>query len=107
MPRRISIALPGLLFALRDALFGSARAQDKPPPQRLVVIRDAETEALVHKFADPLFRAANLGAGLVRIVLLEDRAINAFLSTGNRMFIPGAGWAIRGRPTSPWPNRPC
>ncbi len=52
-----------------------------------MVIRDAETETLLHKFADPLFRAANLSAGLVRIVLVRDRAINAFVSSGNRMFI--------------------
>jgi predicted Zn-dependent protease len=87
MPRRVFVALLGLLLSLRGALSGSARAQDKPPAQRLVVIRDAETETLLRKFADPLFRAANLSAGLVRIVLLQDRAINAFVSTGNRMFI--------------------
>ncbi|MBV9251445.1 MAG: M48 family metalloprotease, partial [Acetobacteraceae bacterium] len=52
-----------------------------------MLIRDAETETLLHKFADPLFRAAGLNSGLVRISLIRDRAINAFVSTGNRMFL--------------------
>ncbi len=53
----------------------------------LVVIRDAETETLLRTYATPLFRAAGIDPGLVRIVLIENRAINAFVSTGNRMFI--------------------
>lgn len=63
-----------------------ALAQEKAP-ERITVIRDAETETLLRKFADPLFRAANLDSRLVRITLVRDRAINAFVSTGNRMFI--------------------
>jgi predicted Zn-dependent protease len=53
----------------------------------LVVIRDAETETLLRTYATPLFRAAGIDPGLVHIVLIENRAINAFVSTGNRMFI--------------------
>ncbi len=42
---------------------------------------------LIRMFAAPLFRVAGLNANLVRITLLQDRAINAFVSTGNRMFL--------------------
>src|SRR6185437_8948148 len=52
-----------------------------------VLIRDAETEALLLGFEKSLFQAAGLNAGLIRIMLVRDRAINAFVSTGNRMFI--------------------
>lgn len=64
---------------------GSARAQSAPP--RIVTIRDGETEALIRSYASPLFRVAGIDPGLVRIMLLRDRAINAFVATGNRMLI--------------------
>lgn len=50
-------------------------------------IRDIETEALRRTAANPLFRAASRDSGLVRTILVRDRAINGFRSTGNRMFI--------------------
>ncbi len=53
----------------------------------MVVIRDAETETLLRGFATSLYRAAGLDSRSIRIVLVRDRAINAFVSTGNRMFI--------------------
>jgi len=52
-----------------------------------VTIRDGETEGLIRTYAAPLFRVAGIDPGLVRITLLNDRAINAFVATGNRMFI--------------------
>jgi len=55
--------------------------------QRLVVIRDAETEAMLRAVSAPLFRAAGLDRSLVRLIILQDRAINAFVTTGNRMVI--------------------
>ncbi|OJY71030.1 MAG: hypothetical protein BGP12_07745 [Rhodospirillales bacterium 70-18] len=62
-----------------------ARAQSGAAP--LVVIRDAETETLLRTFANPLFRAAGLSPGMVRIIVIRDDALNSFVSTGNRMFI--------------------
>ncbi len=84
MLRRAIALLLALLLAFRGV---PVWAQSESPSRRLVVIRDAETETLLHKFADPLFRAANLSPGLVRIILVRDPAINAFVSSGNRMFI--------------------
>jgi predicted Zn-dependent protease len=50
-------------------------------------VRDAETEHLVRRLAHPLFRTAGIDPALVRITLIQDRAINAFVSTGNRLFL--------------------
>ncbi len=50
-------------------------------------MRDAETEHLVRRLAHPLFRTAGVDPALVRITLIQDRAINAFVSTGNRLFL--------------------
>jgi predicted Zn-dependent protease len=80
-----ALLVPGSALPLPQTI--SARARAAEPDQQLTVIRDAETETLLHKIADPLFRAAGLSPGLVRIIVVRDRAINAFVSTGNRMFI--------------------
>jgi predicted Zn-dependent protease len=55
--------------------------------ERLTIIRDAETETLLRNFSNPLFRAAGIAPGLVRIVILREDALNAFVSTGNRLFV--------------------
>jgi len=51
------------------------------------LIRDAETETLLQSIVKPLFRAAGLDTGMLRIMLVRDRAINAFVGSGNRMFV--------------------
>ncbi|MBV1799208.1 M48 family metalloprotease [Siccirubricoccus sp. G192] len=53
----------------------------------VVTVRDAETESLLRMIAHPLFRAAGVDPALVRITLIQARPINAFVTTGNRMFI--------------------
>ena len=84
--RIVSAILAPILFAV---LFRAppALAQSKSAGQRLMLIRDAETESLLRTFANPLFRAAGVDPNLVRIVLIRDSAINSFVSTGNIMFI--------------------
>jgi predicted Zn-dependent protease len=55
--------------------------------QRVTLIRDAETESLLRSIYGPLFGAAGLSRGFVRVTIIRDRSINAFVTTGNRMFI--------------------
>jgi predicted Zn-dependent protease len=76
-----------LALAFLVALVGASPAAAQGAPQRVVTIRDAETEAFIRNLSHPLFRAAGLDPALVRITLIQNRAINAFVSTGNRMFI--------------------
>lgn len=64
-----------------------ASATAQPAGQRVVTIRDAETEAVIGAVAHPLFRAAGLDPAAIRITLLQAWAINAFVTTGNRLFI--------------------
>jgi predicted Zn-dependent protease len=54
---------------------------------RLVTLRDAETETLLRTFANPLLRASGVEPNTVRFVLIGDDALNAFVSTGNHLFI--------------------
>ena len=53
----------------------------------VVTIRDAETETLLRTFANPLFRASGVDPASVRMILIRDDALNAFVSTGNRLFV--------------------
>ena len=64
----------------------SARAQS-PSGAPLVTVRDAETESLLRAVAHPLFRVAGVDPAMVRITLIQARPINAFVTTGNRLFI--------------------
>jgi predicted Zn-dependent protease len=63
----------------------AAQAQGGRGP--ISTIRDAETEAMVRAFLDPLLRTAGVDTRLVELTLVQDRAINAFVSTGNRLFL--------------------
>ena len=86
--RPILFALVSIISALSLLLpTQPARSHDEAPPERLVLIRDAETETLLREFAVALNRAAGLNPNTVRIYVVRDPAINAFVGSGNRMFI--------------------
>ena len=70
-------------FFLAAAFAGGAAAQRGG----VTLIRDAETESLLRSIYGPLFGAAGLSRGFVQVAIIRDRSINAFVSTGNRVFI--------------------
>jgi len=51
------------------------------------ILRDAETEALLHDMASPLIAASGLEPGNVSIILVNDRSINAFVAGGQAVYI--------------------
>jgi len=51
------------------------------------VLRDTETEFLFRDIARPLIKAANLDPNSVNVVLLNDPEINAFVATGQTVYI--------------------
>lgn len=51
------------------------------------VIRDAETESVLREVATPIFTAAGLNPEPVRIVILGDDTINAFVAGGQNLFL--------------------
>lgn len=55
--------------------------------QAMGLIRDAETEYLMRAFSDPIFKAAGLDPKAVRIHLVNDSSLNAFVAGGQRMFL--------------------
>lgn len=52
-----------------------------------IIVRDAETEQLMRDYATPIFKAAGVNAGATRIILVQDRAFNAFVANGRKIFI--------------------
>jgi predicted Zn-dependent protease len=57
------------------------------PAMAQSILRDAETETLFHDMADPLIAAGHLNPKNVQIVLIQDDSINAFVATGQTVYI--------------------
>lgn len=66
----------------------SAPVQAQEPGLRgLPIIRDAEIEQLLRDYAAPILRVAGLSKQNVRVVVLNDRAFNAFVMDGRHIFV--------------------
>ena len=72
-------SLFGVVFALSLAHRGAA--------QDISLISDDETENLLRTYATPLFQVAGLDPDSIRIFLVKDPALNAFVTAGNQMFM--------------------
>ena len=64
-----------------------AHAQEKDASQALPLIRDAEIEQLLRDYTRPVLRVAGLGQRNIRVVIINDRAFNAFVIDAKRIFI--------------------
>jgi predicted Zn-dependent protease len=51
------------------------------------LIRDAEIEATLRAYVDPIFTAAGLDASVVQVHIIENQQINAFVSNGMQVFV--------------------
>src|SRR5262245_51881494 len=80
LPRRAvaTITAAALAFSVLPA-----RAQERGLP----IIRDAEIEQLLRDYTVPILKAAGLGQQNIRVVILNDRAYNAFVMDGRRIFV--------------------
>jgi predicted Zn-dependent protease len=61
--------------------YGPARAAE------ISLIRDAEIEATLRQFAGPILDAAGLGGDSVRIYIVNDNQLNAFVAGGMNLFL--------------------
>jgi predicted Zn-dependent protease len=60
------------------------RAQGRGGPP---VLRDAEIEQLLRDYTQPILRAAGLLKQNISVVIINDRAFNAFVMDGRRIFV--------------------
>jgi predicted Zn-dependent protease len=79
--RRLIASLLAVMMAFVGAL--PAQAQSG----RLPLIRDAEIEGLMRIYTRPILKAAGLNPKAVRVYLISDPRINAFVAGGQRIFI--------------------
>jgi len=76
------LRIPALLLAI-PALLGLSAM----PAAAQSILRDAETEALLHDMAAPLVKASGLGVNNVDIVLVNDGSVNAFVAGGQAVYV--------------------
>jgi predicted Zn-dependent protease len=77
----ISVAFSGLMVD------GMAETKKKPRGPSLPLIRDAEIEGLLRLYSKPIFKAAGLNPSAVRVYIINNDKINAFVAGGQRLFI--------------------
>ena len=59
----------------------------RPPALAQSILRDSETELLFKNISDPLIEAAGLDPKSVKVVLINDGEINAFVAQGQVVYI--------------------
>ncbi len=64
-----------------------ALTQTRAGKPALPLIRDAEIEGLLRLYAKPIFKVAGLSSSSVRVYVIANPQINAFVSGGQRMFV--------------------
>jgi len=55
--------------------------------QNLPLIRDSEIENILSDYAKPLFKAAGLGSGRIKMRIVQNDAFNAFVLDGKNVFV--------------------
>lgn len=66
---------------------GLAAPTQSANAQGLSFIRDTEIEQLLSDYAQPIFRAAGLGAGRITMRIIRHESFNAFVLDGRNVFI--------------------
>ena len=82
--RTLSFKLARSLLAA-SVLFSGLSVNARADGQNL--IRDAEIESLMRLYSRPIFKAAGINPAAVRVYLIADPSINAFVAGGQRIFI--------------------
>ncbi|MGE4528840.1 MAG: M48 family metalloprotease [Rhodospirillaceae bacterium] len=80
--------LPAVFLALAmGASAAVGAAQDARAAGRISLIRDSEIENTIHTFAAPLLRAADLDPTALKVHLVKDSSLNAFVTHGMNLFL--------------------
>ena len=77
---RIAVA-SGLIATAVMAASSTASAQNLP------LIRDTEIEGVLSDYAKPIFKAAGLGTGRIKMRIVQNDAFNAFVLDGRNVFV--------------------
>lgn len=80
----VHLSRSGLALALAAGL---AVPTTSPAAREFTLIRDAEIEATLQNFTAPILEAAGLGSESVRIYIVKDEQLNAFVAGGMNLFL--------------------
>lgn len=92
MSKRIAVLFV-IAAALSAAVVGTPRPGQAQAP-KLSLIRDAEIEETIRAYGTPLFQAAGLEPSAIKVLLVNDNSLNAFVAGGQNLFI-NTGLLIR------------
>jgi predicted Zn-dependent protease len=81
--RFVRLLMLALMLAMSAWQPAAAQQEDQGPS----VLRDTETELLFKQMSRPLIVAAGLDPNSVQVVLLNDPEINAFVATGQTVYV--------------------
>jgi predicted Zn-dependent protease len=81
----ISNILRRALCAL--TIFALAAPREASAQESINFIRDAEIEATIRQFVSPVFAVAGLDSSMIRIYLVNDPRLNAFVAGGQNLFL--------------------
>jgi predicted Zn-dependent protease len=88
MAEQVARRVPGSILArLLMILATGFAALVASPAAAQSVLRDAETEAMFRDISAPLIEAAGLRPADVKIVLIHDQSINAFVAGGQIVYV--------------------
>lgn len=79
--------MPIISFLRRTAAACAALALASAPALAQGLVRDAEIEAVMRAYSDPLIEAAGLNVNSVDIYLVGDMEFNAFVTRGQNVFL--------------------
>jgi predicted Zn-dependent protease len=85
--RRRTPAARAIALVSAVALATFSTAAQAQPRGGLPIIRDAEIEQLLRDYTRPVLRAAGLAQQNIRVTIINERAFNAFVVDGRRIFI--------------------
>lgn len=71
-----------LVAAAGPAATQPSKGKGGPP-----IVRDAEVEQLLRDYTQPILQAAGLAKQNINVVIINERAFNAFVADGRRIFI--------------------
>jgi predicted Zn-dependent protease len=86
-PATRAVALLTALAVATVPLAAPLPAQAQSLPRGIPLIRDAEIEQLMRDYTQPILRAAGLAQQNIQVTLINDRAFNAFVMDGRRIFV--------------------
>ncbi len=86
-PRPAARAIALLSALAMTAASGPAGAQPASDTRGMPLIRDAEIEQLLRDYTAPILRTAGLTQQNVNVIIINERAFNAFVMDGRRIFV--------------------